>query len=278
MANPRHVTETPLLPGDAGTVQTVQAMRAMVEAAKADPHVRNAVLAALQGAPERSGRAELGALLSWVRDRMRFLRDPVDVEFLQSPSVLLESIRRTGEAWGDCDDLATLYATLAEAAGYPTRFVVQGPEAGDFTHVLVEVDAEGRWLAVDPSQRREGIGWRPRAGIGREAKEMRGLGQIDLEPTAEGGDFWSGLTDFFEVLGGTAKQALPILERYGVAKPIVGYTPTGAPIYPSATLPVGGAPGLAYQTLTQAGPLGLSTGTWLLIGAGAIVLLVLARR
>lgn len=97
--------------------------------------------------------------------------------------------------------------------------------------------------------------------------------QFTAEPAAPSfslGDFFSGLTT-------TAQAALPILERYGIAKPVTGYTPSGTPIY-GTPLPVGGVPGAAYQRLTEAGPLGLSMGTWLLIGAGGIVVLLLARK
>ena len=179
----------PLAAGDAGTSQSIGTMRALVETDRTNPAIRRAVLEALQGAPERNPRAEVPALLAWMRERVRFVRDPVDVEYIQTPARMLGEIRAHGQAAGDCDDQATLFATLAEAAGYPTRFVVQGRDAGPYSHVIVEVaDESGAWAPVDPSQRGAGLGWKPSAGIEREATEMLSIRRGGLGDGGTGTD------------------------------------------------------------------------------------------
>lgn len=316
MLLPDVLTETPLLSGDAGTFQSLSAMRAAIDADRTSPLVRNAAVQAVAGAPERNFTSELTGILEYVRERVRFTRDPLDVEYVQSPDFLLRAIRQDGTAAGDCDDSAVLFAALAEAVGYETRFAVLGGAGENFSHVIVEVrDTAGRWVSVDPSQRGRGIGWRPTVGVGREGTEMRmrvngkrllgedyipgvafDLASFDIAPL----DFASlpaadsfgavdtsspaavGVTDtnaggfFSDLFGGLTKAVsavLPIAERYGAVKPVIGYSTTGAPIYASATLPVAGAYGAAYTGLTQAGPLGLPWLAWLAVGGGALLLL-----
>lgn len=288
MLFPNATTETPLLPADWGADQTVSVLRSLVESSRALPIVRAAALEALQDAASSDEPDQLSALLDWVRDRVRFVQDPADVEYVQSPVYLLETIRKEGVAYGDCDCSAGLFAALAESVGYPTRFVLQGGEPGEpFSHILVETETRGGWVAVDASQQHSGLGWKPRAGVSRERAEVRpmlkmghGLGQA--EDTGET-DMWGGFSDFFgslaEAAGAVAKTTLPLLERYGVTKPVVGYTAQGAPIYAGAVLPAGGVTGAAYTALTQPTSIGGLTGTQLLmIGGGALVLLLVFRK
>lgn len=250
-------------------------MRGLVDAGQLDPLIRHIAVSVISDAPERSGPAELGALLEWVRAGVRFVRDPLDAEYIQSPAWLAQRIFEGGQAVGDCDDMAVLFATLAEAVGYPTRFAVVAPDAGAFSHVYVEAYVDGAWTPADPSAKSRALGWAPSPPAGRRGREMvyaRGLGQ------EESGGFWDSVTSVIDSISGAAKTAVPLLERYGVVQPVVGYSATGAPIYASATLPVQGVYGATYTGLTQTGPLGLSMGTWLLLGAGAAVLFLMSGR
>lgn len=311
MLSAREIFGELLLPGDAGTGQTLDRMRALVDVGAQLPETRQAVAAALTYALPRNPQSELSALLEWVQERWHYVRDPTSVELVQTPALMLREIRLRGEVQGDCDDAAVLFAALAESAGYPTRFVVQGPAGDLFRHVVIEVQAGGRWLAVDPSQGVHGLGWTPPAG--REAREMRyrrnGLG---LDPTAEpllynpteyfvpttpSGDVMTEifstppasavapaaaggglLTDLASAFKSLVTTVLPVAERYGVVKPIVGYSATGQPIYATSTIPVGGAQGALFTGLTQIAFLGLTWGQVLLIGGGGLLLLKMLRR
>ncbi len=313
MLSAREIFGEVLLPGDAGTGQTLDRMRALVDTGAQLPETRLAVAAALTSALPRNPQSELSALLEWVQEHWHYVRDPTSVELVQTPALMLREIRLRGEVQGDCDDAAVLFAALAESAGYPTRFVVQGPAGDLFRHVVIEVQAGGRWLAVDPSQGVHGLGWTPPAE--REAREMRyrrnGLGQ---DPTAEPLSYWpteyyaplspSGnvvteissvspalatavapaatgggfLTDLASAFKSVVTTVLPVAERYGVVKPIVGYDATGQPIYASSTIPVGGTQGALFTGLTQVAFLGLTWGQVLLLGGGGLLLLRMLRK
>ncbi len=313
MLSAREIFGEVLLPGDAGTHQTLGRMRELVDVGAQLPEARQAVAAALTTARPRSPQSELSALLEWVQERFHYVRDPLHVELVQTPALMLREIRQRGEVQGDCDDAVVLFATLAESAGYLTRFLVQGPADDLYQHVVAEVQVGERWLAVDPSQGVQGLGWAPPAG--REAREMRyrrnGLGQQDSEiaatfpaltlqqvvgepglvgpatefiesPTQASAVSANGSSSFWSDLLTGIKTAVPtilgVAERYGALKPIVGYNPDGSPRYATAALPIGGASGATYSMLTQRAFLGLNWGQVLLIGGGTLLYLGLRRK
>lgn len=70
--------------------------------------------------------------------------DVLNVETLATPLVTIE--RRAG----DCDDKATLLATLFEAVGHPTRFVMGDYEGRGWDHVFLQVNLNGEWIDADP--------------------------------------------------------------------------------------------------------------------------------
>ena len=179
----RSVHQEALAGGDAGVHQTVQRMRSLVDAAKTLPETRAVVLAALRGIREKDTLGEVTALYEWVRDHVRFIRDPVGVEYLQTPAYMLRQIAQEGMAAGDCDDASTLFAALAETAGYRTKFRMQAPPGTTFKHVLVDVQIKGGWVSFDPSQRHHGPGWRPTVLVERE--HVEGLGMHDEDEPME---------------------------------------------------------------------------------------------
>lgn len=122
--------------GRDGTIATLKVMRDFARAAVRNPDqiIRHKALEIFEreGVPARAWKKEIGALHRFVRDEIRYVRDPVDVELVQTPEATLE-IRQ-----GDCDDKSTLLAALLMVTGHPTRFVAIGFNGGGFSHVLVE--------------------------------------------------------------------------------------------------------------------------------------------
>jgi transglutaminase-like putative cysteine protease len=146
-----------LPPGLAGTRATLALMRELGRRGAADPFVRDQALSILRsaGVHAHDFAGEIKALFEFVRDRIRFTRDPVDVETLQIP-------RRTLEVKaGDCDDKATLLVALLRAVGNPAelRYRVIGTSSPQFSHVYVVARVSGQLLAMDPTREGTEIGW-----------------------------------------------------------------------------------------------------------------------
>lgn len=142
--------------GDAGAVATVRIMRDLAKGAVRNPDqiVRTKVRELLSGLPPRQWMAEIRALHAFVRDQIRYLKDPVGVELVQTPEKTLEY------GQGDCDDKATLLAAMLSAAGHPARFVAVGLGGGPLSHVLVETQVGPRWIPLETIIDRE-PGWFP---------------------------------------------------------------------------------------------------------------------
>lgn len=95
--------------------------------------------------------SEYTAILNWVRRNIRYVRDPVTMEQVQSPSATL-AMRS-----GDCDDMSVLIAALVGHVGGQSRFAAGGFNRGPdgrvvLSHVWTEAldPASGKWIVLDP--------------------------------------------------------------------------------------------------------------------------------
>lgn len=130
--------------GIEGIRETLRVMRKIVRKFRSDTHIRALAMALVRGVRERDAVAEAATVLSYVQRRIRYVKDTVEVETLQSPLVTVA----LGQ--GDCDDKSILYATLVESIGHKTRFVAVGGVPGLFDHVLVEVWLESKgWVSAE---------------------------------------------------------------------------------------------------------------------------------
>lgn len=131
--------------GRAGTDATVRRMAELVNQALADQAVRMVALRILQThqAPPGDQLQTAGTLYEWVKQQIRYVRDPVGLETVQSPEVTLQ-LRA-----GDCDDSTTLIAALATAVGLRVRFVTVGPHQDAMQHVYAQLLVNGAWLNAD---------------------------------------------------------------------------------------------------------------------------------
>jgi transglutaminase-like putative cysteine protease len=137
--------------GRDGAIATLKHMRDFVHDAVKDPDqvIRNQALSLVGSLPARKWFAEIEALHAFVKDRVRYVRDPDGYELVQTPEKTLENRQ------GDCDDKSTLLAALLKSIGHPARFIAVGLDGGDLSHVLVQtkVDSTGvdknDWMSLE---------------------------------------------------------------------------------------------------------------------------------
>jgi transglutaminase-like putative cysteine protease len=84
--------------------------------------------------------------LAYVRDNIRYVRDPAPAEQLSPPAWVMQI------GAGDCDDKAILLASLLASIGHSARFIAVAfaPEA--YSHVWVQVHIGGRWIDLEPTE------------------------------------------------------------------------------------------------------------------------------
>jgi hypothetical protein len=144
-----------LLDGKAGNLQTVRTMSELAHQAAGDPVVqRLARLVVLQsGVPSHFYADEALAIGQFVKEKVRYSRDPDGYEQLQTPKLLIEDIQK-GIAQGDCDDMALLTSALLLSIGHRPfyRMVRYDAQDGCYAHIyLVDYDTnpgEGRKRVV----------------------------------------------------------------------------------------------------------------------------------
>lgn len=143
--------------GDPGTFQTLRIMRTFARNALKHPQqiVRGYTLLAVQNVAQRDWRNEVRALQEWVRDQISYRMDPDDLELVQTPEKTLEF------GAGDCDDKATLLASMLLAIGHPARFCAAAIEGDQFSHVLVQSKVADAWIMLETIIPGAPMGWYP---------------------------------------------------------------------------------------------------------------------
>lgn len=152
--------------GAAGTAATLQAMAELARAAVKSPYqaIREKAIELTRFLEERNWMQEIRELHAFVRDSIRYLRDPAldsgGPELVQTPEKTLEY------GQGDCDDKSTLLAALLTSIGHPARFVAVAFNGSGFSHVLVETKVKNTgnemrdWLPLETIIQKE-AGWYP---------------------------------------------------------------------------------------------------------------------
>lgn len=136
---------------------TLRIMRELTRAAIRDPKqtIRLHALDLVRHLPPRQWQAQAEALHEFVRDEIRYVKDPVNVELVTTPEKTLE-LRA-----GDCDDKSVLLAALLESIGHPARFLAIGLNGGPFSHVLVQTKIGPEWVSAETIVP-VALGWHPR--------------------------------------------------------------------------------------------------------------------
>lgn len=129
--------------GREGIRATLKLMSQIVKRYKASPVVRELALDIVADLPQKKWRMEAAALLRWVQQNIRYVKDIRGVETLQTPPQTLRL------QTGDCDDTSILYASLLESVGHPTRFIAVGFTPDSLSHVLVQTKIAGKWLSAE---------------------------------------------------------------------------------------------------------------------------------
>lgn len=155
--------------GPAAIARTLQIMKQCACDAVRSPN-QYARLKALEifranGLVSREYYKQVRALQSWVQNCVIYIRDPVDVELVQTPEVTLKLMQ------GDCDDQATLLAAMLMATGHPSRFVAIGMDGAPFSHVLVETKIGETWVPAETILKKP-LGWYPQNVTSRLIRKL----------------------------------------------------------------------------------------------------------
>ena len=140
---PEHNEES-IRGGVGGNYDTVKVMKRVARERAGHPLVRQlaAQIVMSRGIPSMHYLDESKVIGEYVWSKVRYLRDPLEHEYLQDPLKMITDIQN-GRAQGDCDDMALLVATLLLSIGHRPLFRVVRYKGylGPYNHIYV-VDYE----------------------------------------------------------------------------------------------------------------------------------------
>lgn len=111
------------------------------------PRVRNVVQTVTRGVDLSDADAVAHAVWTWIRENVRYVRDPEDTELLQSPDLILKKPR-----YADCDGMSVLAAAMLSSVNIDSGFrAVALQETGAYDHVYAVYDpgSGDEWHALD---------------------------------------------------------------------------------------------------------------------------------
>jgi hypothetical protein len=145
--------------GDAGTKQTVEKMWQVIQDGCTQWPVITKARDIIEGCDPRSPRRTGDEIFRWIKQNIRFVKDPTFTELLQTPARMLKERR------GDCDCQVMLGAALNAAIGNRIRIVTIAhlPECPTlYSHTYYEVECrDGSWRSYDPAPNGTYPGWAP---------------------------------------------------------------------------------------------------------------------
>lgn len=128
--------------GKNGNLETIQMMTKVARAKSRHPFIRAFTLKLIQscGVASQHHLDEAICIGNYVKENVRYVRDPDNIELLTDPVLLLEQAQK-GIAQGDCDDMALLIATMLLAVGCLPYFRAARywDTNGNYNHIYVVV-------------------------------------------------------------------------------------------------------------------------------------------
>jgi len=155
--------ETEIGRGDSAIEQTVMRMSAIIRESSKNPLIREWARSILEGVQVNKKMDEARAIHDFVRDHVRYTRDPHGWEYIQTPPVLLAGIeeylrKKASRPIGDCDDMTVLSLSLMKSVGFPVLIKTVG-YGSRFSHVYGMVYVNGQWLVTDTVRPDKWFGW-----------------------------------------------------------------------------------------------------------------------
>lgn len=154
-------TEEYIGTGDTAIYATVEKMKSIIRESSRNPYVKEWAGNIVGRVEVNDKEGEARAIFDFVRDHVRYTRDPYGFEYIQTPIVLLESIQQGGERpTGDCDDMTVLSLSLLKSIGFNVAIkVVSFKPNKKFGHVYGLAQIGYEWVSFDCVRPEADMGW-----------------------------------------------------------------------------------------------------------------------
>lgn len=167
--------------GNAGNYDTVEEMKKLARQRMSEPKVRELVkgILSLYKTKPQNFYDECFAIGEWTQKMLHYLKDPHGLETIQDPIMLIDQLKKRGDAYGDCDDMSLFIATLLLSIGHQPYFVLaRYPNfSSGFQHIYVCVyeknyreNGKPRRLVIDAIVSDRKIGYEVPSSFKQEIK------------------------------------------------------------------------------------------------------------
>lgn len=156
---------TPLLDGEQGNMQTLDAMARIVREDRLQPDLRIFVLREIVGdLAGHDAAGEVRRIFEYARDRIVYRRDPFGVERVADIWSTLYALNPR-QPEGDCGIKSLFVASCLAIVGYKPFFVLikQDPKAAAFSHVYNAVLVNDRLQYLDATPEGQPLGFEAKA-------------------------------------------------------------------------------------------------------------------
>lgn len=158
-------TEEYIGTGDQAIENTVAKMKSIINDSSKNPYIREWAKNVVGRVTVNDKKGEASAIFNFVRDNVRYTKDPYGYEYIQTPPAILEDIRLFGEGKGerpagDCDDMTVLSLSLLKSIGFQVAIkVVSFRQDGQYGHVYGLVQIGHLWIPFDCVRTNSYLGW-----------------------------------------------------------------------------------------------------------------------
>ena len=136
--------------GDISIYRTAIKMAALIKEYSPLPEIRRVVEGIVSTVEPYQSKEEAKAIYDYVQLNVHYIKDPLNFEYIKTPSKLIYEIEVENNAYGDCDDQTVLGLTLCRAIGFPTAIKVTSySQDREFSHVYGLVLVDGYWIPFD---------------------------------------------------------------------------------------------------------------------------------
>lgn len=135
--------------GLAGIWQTMYLMRDIVYRSIRERIIKDTAVNLIRNIEPTKYLEQVKKIFSFIRKKVKYVKDYFGIEEIQYPSRLLSNILKKGYAYGDCDDMAILVASMLYSIGLKTRFCVIATKPKVYNHIRTEVLINNKWIPLE---------------------------------------------------------------------------------------------------------------------------------
>ena len=135
--------------GPEGIAQTLAHMRDLVLESDKHREVKLTAANIIKDVLPQDHKAQVEAIVSWVRKRIKYVRDIQGVEEVSAPHVLIAQVVKSGVGYGDCDDFSVLLSALLRAVGFRTRLEALAVNQDMYNHARLAVYLNDEWISIE---------------------------------------------------------------------------------------------------------------------------------